>query len=287
VRPSTSAGALLPIRLDSGLAYAGEGDPALKGDLYRPAETALGPGERTPVVLIVHGGAFKGGSRGALAHWGRWLARQGVAAFSIDYTLATTERPSFPTPIEDARAAIAYLRAHADELGLDAGRIAAMGCSAGATIAASLALSAGRETDVKTAIVICGVHDMIAQWEHDQLHRPTDQQTEIYLGGNPMTARERFYEASPLVHASQQNAAGTRWLVAWGTDDNVVDPRQSTVLAEHLNRAGAMVRLAPIADAAHLWYLEGQAGEIDAEGSTFNGRLAERILVFLTDWCGW
>jgi acetyl esterase/lipase len=287
VTPSTSAGAVAPIKLDSGLAYAGEGDAALKGDLYRPAEDSLGTGERTPVILIIHGGAFKGGSRGALSHWGRWLARQGIAAFSIDYTLATTERPSFPTPMEDARAAIAYVRARADELDLDAARIAVMGCSAGATIAASLALSAGDEPPVQTAIVICGVYDMIAQWEHDQLHRPADQQTEIYLGGNPMNARERFYEASPLVHASEQNAADTRWLVAWGDHDNVVNPRQSTTLAEHLNRAGAMVRLAPIAGAAHLWYIEGQAGEIDPAAATFNGRLAERILVFLRDWCGW
>ncbi|MEA2622513.1 MAG: hypothetical protein QOH61_1423 [Chloroflexota bacterium] len=286
------------VRVERDVHYAGAGHPALVGDLYHPSSS-----EPAPAVLIVHGGAFKGGSRAALSHWGTWLAGQGFLAFSIDYTLAAHDRSSFPAAVDDARTAVEYLRANAAELHIDPERIAAMGCSAGATIAATLTLTRhggaaggvsdhgesdrGGSADVAVAIAVAGVYDLVEQWEHDQLFRPADQQTEIYLGGTPMDARPRFYAASPLVHASRQNAAATRWLLAWGTADDVVSPEQSVVMGRHLNRAGATVRLAPIESAAHFFYLEGRGRAIDATAPTFNGRLAERILTFLRDWCGW
>ena len=290
------------IRVDPGISFGTGADGPLMGDLYRPEASTPGP---YATILIVHGGAFHVGSRSSFAHWGRFLAREGFAAFSIDYTLATRDRPSYPSAVNDARAAVRYLRDQASRLELDGARLAAMGCSAGASIAATLSLTAeapdGSDTlvdldqlerppadRVDTAIVVCGTYDMIAMWEHDRVHRLSDGHTEGYLGGTPMDARRRFFEASPLTHASRQNAEGTRWLVAWGTNDDVVPPeRQAIVFAEHLSRAGAMVRLAPIVGAAHFWYLEGRTGEIDPAASTFNARLAERILAFLHDWCGW
>lgn len=289
------------IRIDAGLRFGGDDSPLL-GDLYRPAATSPAT---FPVVLIIHGGAFHVGSRSAFEHWGRLFAREGVAAFSIDYTLAAPGRPSFPGAVNDARAAVRFLREQAAALDIDAARLAAMGCSAGATIAATLTLTAeapdggGAVVDldqlsappadrIDTAIVVCGTYDLIAMWEHDRLHRLADGHTEGYLGGTPMDVRRRFFDASPLYHASRANAEGTRWLVSWGTMDDVVPPeRQSVVLAEHLSRAGAMVRLAPVVGAAHFWYLEGRTGEIDLTAQTFNARLAERIFAFLRDWCGW
>lgn len=289
------------IRIDPGLRFGGDDVPLL-GDLYRPPATSPAP---YGVVLIVHGGAFHVGSRSAFEHWGRLFAREGIAAFSIDYTLAAPGRPSFPVAVNDARAAVRFLRERADALDIDSARLAAMGCSAGATIAATVTLTAeapdgnGAVVDldqldaapadrVDTAIVVCGTYDLVAMWEHDRLHRLADGHTEGYLGGTPMDVRRRFFEASPIYHASRQNAEGTRWLVSWGTMDDVVPPeRQSVVLAQHLNRAGATVRLAPIEGAAHFWYLEGRRGEIDLAAPTFNARLAERIFTFLRDWCGW
>lgn len=290
------------VRIESGIAFGGSGAEPLLGDLYRPAASLPGP---YPTVLIVHGGAFHVGSRSAFAHWGRLLARERFAAFSIDYTLATAERPSFPDAVNDARGAVRFLREQAAPLELDPARLAVMGCSAGATIAATLTLTAespdgsGGLVDldelaetardrVDTAIVVCGTYDLIAMWEHDRVHRLVDGHTEGYVGGTPIEARRRFFDAAPLTHASRQNAEGTRWLVAWGTHDDVVPPeRQSVVFAEHLSRAGAMVRLAPIVGAAHFWYLEGRTGEIDPAAQTFNSRFAERLLTFLRDWCGW
>jgi acetyl esterase/lipase len=281
------------VRVDEDVDYGVATGTRLLADLYRPAA----PGPHAAVVLI-HGGAFHGGSKRALAPWGRFFAEQGYLALAISYTLAAPGKPSYPQNLLDARAAVAYLRSRADELSLDTDRIAAFGCSAGANIAAMLALTRRSEepagsasptgAGVDTVIAVCGLYDLIEQWEHDQLHRPGDQQAEIYLGGTPMDVRPRYYAASPLVHASRSNAAGTRWLISWGTFDDVVSPHaQSMRMAEHLKRAGATVRLAPIVGAAHFWYLEGRALPIDPERSDFRARLADRCRTFLSDWCDW
>jgi acetyl esterase/lipase len=288
------------VRIETGIPFGGREVQGLLGDLYRPAPSVPGP---YPTVLLIHGGAFHVGARSSLEHWGRLFAREGFAAFSIDYTLATPDRPTFPLAVNEARVAVRFLHDRANDLELDGARLASMGCSAGATIAATLALTTeardgsggladivdGASWDrVDTAIVVCGAYDLIATWEHDRLSRFVDGHTQGYLGGTPMDARRRYYDASPLTHASRQNAAGTRWLISWGTNDDVAPPeRQSLVFANHLTRAGATVRLAPIVGAAHFWYLEGRNGQIDPLGSTFNGRLAERVLTFLRDWCGW
>ena len=101
----------------------------------------------------------------------------------------------------------------------------------------------GDSAKIDVAVVMCGVYDMISQWEHDQITRPMDHITERYMGGTPMNMREKFYQASPLYHASSQNAVGTKWLLAWGTADSVVDYKtQSLPFLTALTRAGAFAR---------------------------------------------
>jgi pimeloyl-ACP methyl ester carboxylesterase len=97
-----------------------------------------------------------------------------------------------------------------------------------------------------------------------------------------MDRREAYYKASPLYHASQQNAARTRWLVSWGTEDDVVNPRQSTVFVEHLKRANALVRIAPIPGASHFWQVESTVEE-----SPILTFFAQRLFEFLETWAGW
>ena len=74
--------------------------------------------------------------------YGKWppanvfLARAGFVTVSADYRLAPTS--TFPAQLEDVRAAVRWLRAHALELGIDPGRIGVWGISAGAHLAALL-----------------------------------------------------------------------------------------------------------------------------------------------------
>jgi acetyl esterase/lipase len=90
-------------------------------------------------VLYLHGGGMIVGSvpifDGPVS---RYVARTGVSMLSLEYRLAA-EHPH-PTPVEDAYAGLVWLTGHAAELGLDPGRIAVMGDSAGGGLAAGVAI---------------------------------------------------------------------------------------------------------------------------------------------------
>jgi len=90
-------------------------------------------------VLYLHGGGM---IAGAVKHFdgpvSRYVARTGVPMLSLEYRLAP-EHPH-PTPVHDAYAGLVWLAEHAAELGVDAGRIAVMGDSAGGGLAAGVAI---------------------------------------------------------------------------------------------------------------------------------------------------
>jgi acetyl esterase/lipase len=119
------------------LPYAGA-SPAQRLDIYLPAE---GDGPFL-VVLRIHGGAFEVGDKDDvnLAPWLRGLER-GYAVVSANYRLSG--EALFPAAVQDVKAAVRWLRAHALEHRLDATRIAAVGESAGGNLAAMLATSDG------------------------------------------------------------------------------------------------------------------------------------------------
>lgn len=94
-----------------------------------------------PVFLYLHGGGFVVGGIDTCEHLCRRVAAQsGAAVVAIDYRLAPEHR--FPAALEDSFAALQWLAAHGDTLGLDTPRMAVGGDSAGGTLAASVALMA-------------------------------------------------------------------------------------------------------------------------------------------------
>jgi acetyl esterase/lipase len=103
----------------------------LKADLYIPRDEGLHPG-----VLVVHGGAWKMGSRAQLSGVAQMLAKAGLSAVAISYRLAPESK--FPAQIEDCKAAVRWMRMHAAELKIDPTRIGGFGYSAGAHLVALL-----------------------------------------------------------------------------------------------------------------------------------------------------
>jgi acetyl esterase len=91
--------------------------------------------------VFFHGGGWVIGSIHSHDNTtGRLAAESGCTVVSVEYRLAP-EHP-FPAPAEDAYAATAWVAAHAGDLGLDAGRLAIAGDSAGGNLAAVVALLA-------------------------------------------------------------------------------------------------------------------------------------------------
>jgi acetyl esterase len=99
-----------------------------------------GTEDRLPVLIYLHGGGWMVGSIDTHDVICRALANAaGCAVISVDYRLAPESR--FPTALEDALAAHDWVVTHADELRLDAARIAFGGDSAGGNLAAAACLS--------------------------------------------------------------------------------------------------------------------------------------------------
>ena len=96
------------------------------------AESAL------TAVVYAHGGGFVLGSASDLGTPAHVARTAGVAVFSVEYRLAP-EHP-FPAAVDDVHAVLTWLEAHAEDRGIDPGRIGVHGVSAGATIVAGAAL---------------------------------------------------------------------------------------------------------------------------------------------------
>jgi acetyl esterase len=105
--------------------------------VYRPA----GLDDRSPCVIYMHGGGFMMGdldSSDSIA-WG-YAQETRATVVSVDYRL-TPEHP-YPAAFNDCYGVLTWLAANADEIGIDAGRIAVAGDSAGGNLGAVLALAA-------------------------------------------------------------------------------------------------------------------------------------------------
>ena len=124
------------VEVETDVAYANDGDPAHRLDVYRPTK-ASGP---WPVVLYIHGGGFRILSKET--HWALALAyaRRGYLVFNIDYRLAPAH--PYPAAIADACLAYEWVVRNAASYGGDVTRLFVAGESAGANLAASLAVAA-------------------------------------------------------------------------------------------------------------------------------------------------
>jgi len=113
---------------------AGDGDPGVPVWVYRPAQRVQPSG----ALVWIHGGGFVLGSPVTYHDTCSRLADElGIVVVSVDYRLAPAH--PFPAGLEDCYAALAWLHAEAADLGVDPGRIAVGGDSAGGGLAACLA----------------------------------------------------------------------------------------------------------------------------------------------------
>lgn len=106
-----------------------------------------------PLVVFIHGGAFKMGDKADSLPERQALVDAGFAVASVNYRYAT--HAIWPAQLDDLHAAFGYLRANATRFGFDGARFASFGPSAGGHLSASIgiALSASAETRLDASIV--------------------------------------------------------------------------------------------------------------------------------------
>jgi acetyl esterase/lipase len=232
------------------------GEPAgetLRLNLARPAEDQAAP---FPAVICIHGGGFSGGTRTDYDDLCRRFARRGYVALTIDYRLSPKHK--WPAHIHDCKAAIRWLRAHAEEYRVDPERIAAMGSSAGGHLAQFLAVTNDvREFDGdhthrdQSSRITC-----VAAWsqasDFTREYGIWKGAAEAFRGflGDELTSETRrtHVRASPLFWVTP-NAAPT--LIIHGTLDQEVLFLQSVWIYEKLRSAEVDVELLPIEGGGH------------------------------------
>ncbi len=115
------------------LDYAGDNHLRQAMDLYVPSGLK-GP---APVVMYIHGGAWRGGDKGEAMRYADSLLAAGYLVADITYRLSKDS--PWPAQIEDCKAAVRFLKLNAERFGIDSSRIGVMGHSAGGHLAAMLA----------------------------------------------------------------------------------------------------------------------------------------------------
>jgi acetyl esterase/lipase len=205
-----------------------------------------GPGLE-PGIVIIHGGGWNSGNERQLPKWSRKLASLGFRVASISYRLAP--RSHWPAQKEDVATALAFLHAHAGELGLDSSRLVILGRSAGGQIALDAAYTL-RDPAIRGCIASYSPTDMnFAYWtgkEDDMLgSRPL---VRGLMGGPPSSDPALYRDASPLDFVG----AGTPpTLLIHGTRDEIVWVRHSERLRDRLQQAGRPVFLLELPWATH------------------------------------
>ena len=223
-------------RLERDLAY---GDlPRQRLDAYLPDGLA-GP---APVVVFFYGGRWEAGAKGEFRFVGQALASRGFVAVIPDYRRYPAVR--FPTFVEDGAAAVAWVRSNIGELGGDPGSLHLAGHSAGAHVAALLALDhryladVGVDREAVTSFVgLAGPYDFLP------LDDPTLEEifaVEDMATTQPITFAERSAPPTLLLH---------------GADDATVLPANSEHLADALATAGKHAELKIYPDLGHIGLL--------------------------------
>lgn len=258
----------MPARILHDVVYAEPlGFRPLALDLHLPDVDA------PPVVVFVHGGGWRVGSRRTFCpsfdsdeSFAR-IVRAGWAVASVDYRLSG--EAVFPAQLDDLHAAIAWVRAEgAREYGLDASRLALWGESAGGHLAALAGLT---EPGIAAVVSWYGPADLLTLPQSGE--EPAATREAGLLGGAVSELAELARTASP---AHRVHAGAPPFHLAHGEDDAFVPVGQSIAFAETLRGAGVDVQLQLVPGVDHLWRGLDDPATVFDPAIAFLARVAHR-----------
>ncbi len=222
-------------------------------DLVYHAEN---PARGRPAIVFVHGGGWSAGDkhfyRPTLVRW----AGRGYVAVAVNYRL--TGEAVYPAALEDVKASIRWLRAHAEEYGIAPGRVGIAGVSAGAHLAALAGVvqpGDGLEGDgpypeqssaVSCVVARSGVYDL----RPEALGRSGSRDLAVrgLLGGRADRKPELARSASPVAFL---DPADPPMLVIHGTADRRIPVAAAHHMAEALTQAGVAHELLLVEEGNH------------------------------------
>lgn len=233
--------------------------------------------EKKPAVLYFPGGGFTSADHEKFLEMRYALARAGYVVAACEYRAVPNK---FPALLEDAKAAVRWMRAHASEFGVDANRIGLLGDSAGGYVVQMAGATNGEKnwdvgdfkevsSDVQAVVSIYGISDLTTIGEgigNENVHASAAVTEALLLNGpafkdfagasvnaDPQKAKA----ASPIGHVD-----GTEppFLLMHGSGDKVVSPLQSKKMFEALQNKKVEAEYVLVRGAEHgdlPWYQPG------------------------------
>ena len=210
-----------------------KGKPLLL-DLYQPAKLD----QPTPLIVWVHGGAWRAGSRKGMPL--KALVSQGYSIASVDYRL--TPVAPFPANVHDIKAAIRFLKANSAEYAIDPKRVIIAGASAGGHLASLVGLSNGvaklegnvgnhldQNSDVHGVVSFYGASNLTTILGQSTPHGLSVRvpALKLLLGASPEEKPELAQLASPIFHLDEKDPPV---LLIHGDADNQMPYAQSKEL---------------------------------------------------------
>ncbi len=238
------------------LEYAKVDGISLKLDLLMPAKKT---DKKPELVVFFHGGSWRGGSK-KTCHVG-WLTHHGYAVASVDYRLSGQAK--FPALVHDCKGAIRWLRANADNYGINAERICAAGASAGGLLSTLVGTSGGikplegtvggnldKSSRVQSAVGMFCPTDLYynATAEKERCDQPNCPLYQL-LGGKPSERLDMAKLASATAHVTKDDPPV---IVLYGTEDkSLVKPLHGERLKARYDEAGLDATYQLIEGAGH------------------------------------
>ncbi len=273
------------IEVKRDLAYADDDNPRHRLDLYLPKEAKdEGP---LPLLIYIHGGGWRNGDKnGGGRRVAEFVASGHYAGASIGYRL--TDEAQWPAQLDDCKAAIRWIKAHAAEYRIDPDRIAVWGTSAGAHLVTMLGLTNDRpdlegplgkcldqNSNVACVVDWYGPANLLTMNKPagGMNHDAPDSPEALLIGGAVQEKPEAARAASPVTYVT---AKAPPFLIVHGTDDRTVPFPQSEELIAALNQA--KVETAPV-----LLRIEGAGHGTGISGTDLMGRMTAFLDQHLRD----
>jgi acetyl esterase/lipase len=237
------------VTLEQDVVYLEAGDYPLTLDIAMPK----GLTKPVPAVVHIHGGGFKSGTKSA-RHAVRY-ASEGYIGVSINYRLSGVA--PFPAAVQDCKAAIRWLRAHAEQYQIDPDHIGIWGTSAGGHLVAMLGTSGGDQylegyggnaefsSAVQAVVDHFGPTDFLKM---DAGHLRENSPESLFLGGQITGIPDQVRRANPITYVDKSDPP---ILIIHGKEDRTVIYNQSELLYAALQKAGVISKLVPVKNAGH------------------------------------
>jgi acetyl esterase/lipase len=248
------------IKVMPDIPYADTPDTAQRLDLFLPAKRA---GDKPlPVIVFIHGGAWQAGNKASgRASVQRFVGSGQYAGASVEYRLS--QQAKWPAQIEDCKAAIRWIKAHAKENGLDPEKIGVWGTSAGGHLVAMLGVTGnvkelegtlGKHLDQNSRVTCVadyfGPTNMltIRDFPSKMAHNAPDSPVSKLIGGAVQENKDKARNASPVTYVTNDDAP---FFIAHGTADPLVPYNQTETFAAALEKSKVPVYVETIEEGGH------------------------------------